>query len=484
MAGIGFELRRMIDQGQGLLSRVRGYASAGLISSGPWIMTIVTLAIVNAFGPLIALRAEYELFRGMITYAFAFSLIGVGVLQMTVTRRVADLLYMERHERVLPAFNATVTVTGLVQAVIGGVFCWLAGLSPAFSFVSVSLYVILSITWLAIIWLGVTREYDEILKAYALGMVVVILSIPILGSDTDAVGLMTAYAASQGLTLVLLLRTVVRGMEAGGRRDLSILKSVALFPRLMVVGVSYNIAIWIDKMFFWFFDGTGAHPWIRFHPLYDTACFLAYLTVIPALAVNLVRVETSFYECYRAYYGAILGGTPLSVIDDKRKRLFANMHEGMVHLIRLQGAITVLAIIFAPPLMEWVALPPTAVRVFRAACVGAFFHVMLLVTLLMQMYFELRKEALLTSVVFMGLNGVFAAWSVDGGIATYGLGYAAAALGSLLLGYALMMKGLQRLDFQTFTSQPLSESERDRFEVDDMEPAASSAAEVVATDAR
>ena len=42
MAGISFELRRMIDQRQGFLAKVRAYACAGLISSGPWLMTILT----------------------------------------------------------------------------------------------------------------------------------------------------------------------------------------------------------------------------------------------------------------------------------------------------------------------------------------------------------------------------------------------------------------------------------------------------------
>ena len=83
MAGIGFELRRMMDDGQSLMSRVRGYACAGLISSGPWIMTIVTLGVLSAFQFLLSPRSEFEVFRGLITYAFAFSLIVVGVLQMT-----------------------------------------------------------------------------------------------------------------------------------------------------------------------------------------------------------------------------------------------------------------------------------------------------------------------------------------------------------------------------------------------------------------
>jgi hypothetical protein len=38
-----------------------------------------------------------------------------------------------------------------------------------------------------------------------------------------------------------------------------------------------------------------------------------------------LRLETSFYEYYRAYYGAILGGMPLGVIEDRRRRMFQNL---------------------------------------------------------------------------------------------------------------------------------------------------------------
>ena len=37
-------------------------------------------------------------------------------------------------------------------------------------------------------------------------------------------------------------------------------------------------------------------------PLYDSAMFIAYLAIIPALALFVTHVETSFFEKYRAYY--------------------------------------------------------------------------------------------------------------------------------------------------------------------------------------
>jgi uncharacterized membrane protein len=456
MAGIGFELRRMIDDGQSLVSRIRGYACAGLISSGPWIMTIITLGVLSGFSPLLSPKREFEIFRGLITYAFAFSLIVVGILQMTVTRRVADLLYTKKYDQVLPAFNASVLVIGIFQAVIGGLFCWWAGLSPGLGFISVTLYVIVSLTWLALIWLGVTREFDRVLIAYGLGSLVLFVFVGLLDRPINALGLLSAYTAGQAVILILLVRTIVRGMQSGGKRSFAVLESVPQFPKLMLIGLLYNAATWSDKMLFWFMDGIGPIPHVLFHPLYDTCCFLAYLTVIPALAVNLVRVETSFYECYRAYFGAILGGMPLKVIDSRRNAMLENLQEGMIRLLRIQGALTLLFILFAPEIMELVELPPASVRIFRAVCLGAFFHVMLLITILMQLYFDLRKQALITAIVFLGLNSGLAVWSVTMGLTTYGFGYAAAAMISLLIGYSLLAKSIEHLDYYTFTNQPIA----------------------------
>ncbi len=280
-----------------------------------------------------------------------------------------------------------------------------------------------------------------------------------IGTSGEALNLLSAYTAGQALTLVMLIRTIVRGMEAGGARDFSIFRSLRDFPRLVAIGLIYNVAIWIDKMIFWFMDGIGPHPWLRYHPLYDTCSFWAFLTVIPAMALNLVRLETSFYEKYRSYYGAILGEMPLKIIEQRKQKMMDDLGDATIRLLRVQGAITVAFIIFAPQIIEWLGMPPVAARVFRLACLGAFFHVLLLICILMQLYFDFRWQALTTSIVFLVLNALLAAWSVSGGVSTYGIGYAIAAFISLLLAYKLLNRSLERLHFITFTSQPIGDDD-------------------------
>lgn len=458
MAGIGFELRRLIRDEGGLISRVRGYAIASLVSSGPWIVTIIGLVCISVTAPAFLDRDTYESFRAIITYAFAFSLIAVGAVQMSFTRRAADLLYDKQYDRLLPALAYGSKIVAIAQITIGIVFCILAGLPVPLAIASVSLYVIISLTWLALIWLGATKEHKSVLRAYLWGGLVSFTAVSlsaggIWGIDQSAASMVGAYALGQGLTLILLLRAVVRSLDLGGVEDTSIVHSVRSYPRLALVGLFYNAAIWADQIIFWSVDGVGSY--VRFHPLYDTCKFLAYASVIPALALMIVRVETSFYECYRAFYGSILRGFPLETIERRKQAMLTDLRESTVRLLRVQGAATLVMLLLAPTIIRVLGLGEAAVDILRACSLAAFFHVMLLIVILVQLYFDLRKSALWTSLTFLVTNALFALWSVDAGVTTYGLGYAAAAFLSLCLAYVLLVRSYEKLEFLTFTQPPV-----------------------------
>ncbi|MFX5494607.1 exopolysaccharide Pel transporter PelG, partial [Acinetobacter baumannii] len=71
-----------------------------------------------------------------------------------------------------------------------------------------------------------------------------------------------------------------------------------VFVSLLLTGLCYNLGIWIDKFIFWFNPSTsdlGIGP-LRASILYDLPIFLAYLSIIPGMAVFLVRIETDFAE--------------------------------------------------------------------------------------------------------------------------------------------------------------------------------------------
>lgn len=452
MAGIGFELRRMVHGRFGLLSKSYAYACAGLISSGPWILTVLTLLLLNVAGDGVLGVEDSRNFRALVTNAFALSLLTTGVVQMPLTRYLSDLLYAGRHGEVLPTFSTAVALTGAVQGGTGFLLCRAGGFDGRLTLAWTALYVVVSLIWLAVAWLTVVRQYGPILLAFVGGMLASFVSIYALGPGNGLGGAVAAYCAGQALTLAMLARLILRGTAAAQARSFALLAALRQYPRLIVVGFAYSAAIWIDKVVFWYSDGLGSHPFIRFHPLYDTCCFLAYLSVVPALAINLVHFETGFYQHYRGYYAAITQGLPLREVVWRRKEMTENLWEGAARIVRLQGAVTLAAILFAPQILAAVEMPAGAVHVFRVACLGAFFHVAFLITTLLLLYFDLQRQAMSSTLLFLALNGVLSWISVQIGFVAYGSGYTLAALIALVVALAQLTRQLGALEFETFAT--------------------------------
>lgn len=80
MAGIGFELRKMLRR-DSLLGLLRAYTYAGIISSGPWILSIVGILLIGILSlPFVIPGVLITQFQVSVTYLIAVSLIVTGPL--------------------------------------------------------------------------------------------------------------------------------------------------------------------------------------------------------------------------------------------------------------------------------------------------------------------------------------------------------------------------------------------------------------------
>ena len=62
MAGIGFELRK-IQQKNSFLSDLTAYTYGAMVSSGPWLMSVLCLAVLSVTGTELLEKTEREIFR-------------------------------------------------------------------------------------------------------------------------------------------------------------------------------------------------------------------------------------------------------------------------------------------------------------------------------------------------------------------------------------------------------------------------------------
>jgi uncharacterized membrane protein len=90
MAGIGFELRKILSR-RGYTQLLEAYIYAGVISSGPWLISIVGIALIGMLSlNLVVPKVFLQQFQVSVTYLFVFSLIFSGAFQFSYVRYIAD----------------------------------------------------------------------------------------------------------------------------------------------------------------------------------------------------------------------------------------------------------------------------------------------------------------------------------------------------------------------------------------------------------
>ena len=118
MAGIGFEIRKMLrkESYTGLLG---AYAYSGLISSGPWIISILSIVILSALLTGVLPDDDLRLFTSSITHVYALSLVLVGPFQLVLIRYAADRFSDKDTHAIFPSFLGALGIVGLLSAALG-----------------------------------------------------------------------------------------------------------------------------------------------------------------------------------------------------------------------------------------------------------------------------------------------------------------------------------------------------------------------------
>jgi uncharacterized membrane protein len=93
MAGIGFEIRKILRE-KTIFSIVKAFSYAGVISSGPWIISMVSILISGYVAKIYFDDSKTVVnFALMVTYLIALSLILTSFSQLSFTRYVSDVLF-------------------------------------------------------------------------------------------------------------------------------------------------------------------------------------------------------------------------------------------------------------------------------------------------------------------------------------------------------------------------------------------------------
>ena len=455
MAGIGFRLREMATR-KTFAEWLKLYTYSAVIFSGPWLISILALAALSAFALPSLQQIDVRVFTVTIVYCYCFSLVVTGLIQLVVTRYVSDQFYMRNPDAVVPTFVGTIVLTILFQTMTGATALFFADLDFLYKIAALGIYVSVSVIWVEMLFLSAAKDYANIVIAFAVGYLASFLGAQFLGSIFKLHGLAIGFLIGQVLLVVLLMHRIFAEYRFGQGFNFDFVYYFKKYPALALCGMTYNLAIWIDKIILWYSPtGLHIHSYFFTHFPYDSAMFLGYVTIVPTLSIFLLRIETDFYLCYKNYYGTILQKAPLASILQRKAEMLGVLKSALKTVLIYQGTVTAGFFVAMPYIIALLGVDPVNTPVFRVAVIGAFCHAGLLVLMILTLYFDFRGSGLLVSVIFLASNAGFTLISLDLPGWTLGLGYTLACLLSLLVGLLIFMNRIRNLEYLTFMRQPL-----------------------------
>ena len=452
MAGIGFELRKLLqrDSYAGLL---KAYAYAGVISSGPWVLSIIGILLVGMIAAGSVADREVTRFQVMVTWLILCSLVLTGPIQLSFTRWVADRLFERRRDLIVPNFLGALLLVlagggtlGLLAAALlfpgqGNLLRVLIGSGLA----------VLGGIWLTTIFLSGMKQYGAIVLLFLLGYGVTVLAS--LGLRRFGLeGLLGGFVLGQFVLLAGMLMMVLRTLPTERMIAFAFLRRGAMYGTLVWVGVLYNLGVWADKLVFWL-SPEVSQPIIgplRASIIYDLPAFLAYLAIIPGMAVFLVRIETDFAQWYDRLFRAIREGETLQHIGQIKAEMTLSIQQGLLEICKVQGLTAVLLFLFAPQLLAWLGISSYYLPLFYIDLVGVSIQVVFMALLNVFFYLDKRAIVLKLCVMFVLLNGALTLLSLYLGPSFFGYGFTLSLLVCVLVALHQLSSALDDLEYHTF----------------------------------
>lgn len=457
MAGIGFELRRMLHKDR-LLSLAKVYGYSAILSSGPWVISIVAIILVGFINlSTLGTMSQAAKFQIVVTYAIALasSLIVTGILQLPFTRYVADLIFAKKENEVLPSYFGAIFISWILGLPFVVPLALYAFEEQNFLFIMgvISVFLILCGVWISSILAASLKYYRGVVWAYFISYALIVVFSYWVGDTVEA--LLFIFFAGNAVLFVILMTLIIKSYNSSIFMKLDFFFAPNFYWTLAIAGLTYNLGAWVDKFIFWYHPMTGEAVIGKLHAsvVYDIPIFLAYLSILPSMAIFFFRLETDFAEKYELYYDAVRNGGTLHAIRRYGNEMVSIVRHAIREIIVIQGVLNIILFLSAPELFRLLHIPQLYIGLLYILTVGAMLQVSFMSVLAMLYYLDRKKTAMWLCISFFVLNGALTYISIGMGPAMFGYGYTVSLLLVFTASVLAIRNEMERLDYETFMLQ-------------------------------
>jgi len=415
-------------------------------TSGPWIISIITLLSIKFFMKDIISTELLDLFLTIIIYSFIFSMILTAPFTNMINRYLGDKIYLKEYNSIFSVFISSFIVIAPISYLVAYFYISFFTELLEYKFIISQLFCSLSILWTMMIFTIIFKHYKIINFSFLLGMILSLCLINFYLND-DLYKLILGFNSGILFTISILVAKLKYDFTFNKLFDFTFLKDKKYYL-FFLSGLFLYLALWIDKFIYWASDyGVEVEKGFFFFPEYDFIIFIAYLVIIPVNSYLTIYINDVFNKEQKLYFKAIEHKKSFAIINNYAKNLQNSFYRGIFKVTLFQFLISILFVFFVQYFFDKFNINVESIPILRIVVFAITLQMILMAIIMFLYYFDFQKEILFISFSYFVLNFCISYYMVNFSYDYIGYSYFISVLLTLLIAFLISSYKMERINF-------------------------------------
>ena len=457
MAGIGIKLNRIFSKNT-IASSLVGFGYSVVVTIAPMLIVITVVVLMELL--LGFSKLDYtsrELYACTVLYIFIFALLTASPFNAVISRYMSDVIYEERYSDIAPCFYTGLIMNTILSTIPGVLFCIheyrVGGVDIWYVFAGYAGYMCLMFCFYIMLYLSICKDYRRISQFFVIGMAItLILSLIFyywMGIECHRAML---YALDIGLFITGIQEYALfrRYFKENSGNYFGVLPYFKKYWQLVVTNFFYIFGLYIHNFMFWQTDMrlVVVNSFICMQP-YDMASCIAMFTNITSSVIFITRVEMYFHSRYKGYSEAVIGGRGMD-IRSAQQRMFRQLMEELMNLIRIQFIVSVVVFLLAEIILPRFGFGGMTMQIYPCLAAGYFIMFIMYAIIIFLYYFNDLTGAAMTGVGFFLATWLGSFYATKLPVIWYGIGLVFGATVGFVIAYLRIRHTEKTLDIHIF----------------------------------
>lgn len=442
-----------------LLGPMGRFAAAVIITAGPWLVTVVALAIISISMQPVMGNAAIEDLRLTVVYAFCAAPLAAGPIGAIASRLVRRSVEEGDGTLVSEVFLAAALSSGLITKALAVLICLSLGIEPlgiavSFVFLSVSA----AMLWISFAVLIGLRAFRFLISAFSIGMAISVICILAAAAQQPSIEFLIWCFTAGVIVCVTLCIAHVNRLHGGARGNLRP-AAVALFEEIirhrhLCLGILLALcSVWVDKWVFWFgAGGNTSGAGFRHFSAYDSVMFIAHLSIIPSFAAMLLFHDGEITDAIEDFRRTLRDRSTYTTIRQSVDRLGQTVWQGVFKIVFVQAAVAAGLVLMAPLMARMMTFGFAQFLMLQVGVIAVFLHSIVFLSSTVLILCSRNRTFFYVQLLFFGANLIASVVLYDLlGVSAYAIFIA--ALISAAFAFLWAYRALSHYDFLIFVGE-------------------------------